>query len=357
MTVTAPGALMDAEIREQPARWRDLEEELDAIVAAAQWLRDGGLTGVVFLARGTSDHAALYGQYLVQLRLGLPVSLATPGITALRGAIPVPAGHAVIALSQSGRSPDLIQTLQAAAKDHPTLSITNDLNSPLASAGHRHLWLRAQAENSVAATKSYTAELLTLLLLVEAIAGADRAALVELLHTAADLADALMEDAADAGARLAEALVATDRLVLIGRGLSMASAKEGALKLMETSAIPASGWSAADAKHGPFGQLTDTGCVIALMGAEELQDSVVDILPIARLRGAKTVLIGRATQVHAAASDENLLEVPVLPDETPDELLPMLEILPLQFAALHLSRLRGFDPDRPAGLSKVTQTR
>ena len=112
-TATAPGALMEAEIREQPERWRDLEQELDAIIEAGQWLRDGGLTGVVFLARGTSDHAALYGQYLVQLRLGLPVSLATPAITALNGAIPVPAGHAVIALSQSGHSPDLIQTLRA----------------------------------------------------------------------------------------------------------------------------------------------------------------------------------------------------------------------------------------------------
>ncbi|MRX42145.1 SIS domain-containing protein [Agromyces kandeliae] len=349
--VMAPGALMRAEIAEQPARWRDLiptqrtawEAAIDAFRAATPEL-------VAFVARGSSDHAAIYGQYLVQRVLGLPALLTTPSLHSVLGVTPAYPSGVQVAISQSGRSPDLAATAVALrAAGLPLLSITNDAASGLAGLADVHLDLAAGPELSVAATKSYTAELLAVHTLARGVAGEELPRLEDEVDALATRADGLLDRLEVEVGPIASKLADVERMMLVGRAFSMATAKEGALKLMETSGIAASGWSAADATHGPLGQVDEHTLVIALTGASAGRESVVDFAAAARARGVRILEIGPAvipgsTSIDAAAG-------------VPDELVPVLEILPLQVLAAELAILRGSDPDRPEGLRKVTLTR
>ncbi|GAA1055091.1 glutamine-fructose-6-phosphate transaminase [Agromyces luteolus] len=346
-----PGALMRAEIAEQPARWRDLiptqrpawEAAVDAVRAASPQL-------VAFVARGSSDHAAIYGQYLVPYVLGRPALLTTPSLHSVLGVTPAYPAGVQVAISQSGRSPDLVATavgLRSAGL--PLVSITNDAASGLARLADAHLDLVAGPERSVAATKSYTAELLAVHTLVRAVAGDGLVRLAEEIDELALRAERLLERLASEIAPIVEAVAGVERVLVVGRGVSMASAKEGALKLMETSGIAASGWSAADAAHGPLGQVDVGTLVIALTGASSGRASVVEFAAAAQVRGARILEVGPAVVAGSTSIDAAA--------EVPDELVPVLEVLPLQVLAAELSVRRGLDPDRPAGLRKVTLTR
>lgn len=346
-----PGALMRAEIAEQPFRWRELiptqrsawEAAVDVVWAAAPEL-------VAFVARGSSDHAATYGQYLVQRVLGLPALLTTPSLHSVLGVTPAYPAGVQVAISQSGRSPDLVATAVALrGAGLPLLSITNDATSALATLADVHLDLAAGPEFSVAATKSYTAELLAVHTLVRVVAGEDLSALAHEIDALATRGERLLARLADEVGPIAEELSDVERVVLVGRAYSMATAKEGALKLMETAGLAASGWSAADATHGPLGQVDEHTLVIALTGAAAGRESVIGFAEAARALGSRTLEIGPAvipgsTSIDAAAG-------------VADELVPVLEVLPLQVLAAELSTRRGSDPDRPAGLRKVTLTR
>lgn len=348
---TVPGALMRAEIAEQPARWRELiPSQPDAWPAAVSAFRAAAPELVAFVARGSSDHAAIYGQYLVQRVLGLPALLTTPSTHSVLGVTPRFPAAVQVAISQSGRSPDLVATAVALRNAGlPLVSITNDGSSGLATLADVHLDLAAGPERSVAATKSYTAELLAVHTLVRAVAGEDLAALADEIDGLATRAEALLERVALDVPPIADASAQTDRVLVVGRGTSMATAKEGALKLMETAGIAASGWSAADATHGPLGQVDDETLVIALTGSDAGRASVVDFAAAARERGARVLEIGPSVVEGATSLDAST--------GVPDELVPVLEVLPLQVLAAELSARRGTDPDRPAGLSKVTLTR
>ncbi|MCK8607917.1 SIS domain-containing protein [Agromyces sp. C10] len=348
--VTEPGAYMRSEIAEQPQRWVELigsqRSAWDAAIAA---VRAASPELVAFVARGSSDHAAIYGQYLVQNVLELPALLSTPSVHSLFGTTPVFPRGVQVAISQSGRSPDLISTAAALrSAGLPLISMTNDPSSGLSELADAHLSLAAGPELSVAATKSYTAELLAVRTLVRAVAGAGLDALSDEIDRLADRATRLLEGLTERVDPIADDLHGTERIVLVGRGYSMATAKEGALKLMETSGVAASGWSAADATHGPLGQVADGTLVIALTGSPAGRESVVDFVTAARSRGARVLEIGPAVIPGATCIDAA--------GETPEELIPVLEILPLQVLAAGLAERRGIDPDRPAGLSKVTMT-
>ncbi|GAA1059144.1 SIS domain-containing protein [Agromyces bracchium] len=347
----APGALMRAEIAEQPARWRELiPSQRPAWQAAVDAFRAAAPELVAFVARGSSDHAAVYGQYLVQQVLGRPALLTTPSLHSVLGATPEYPAGVQVAISQSGRSPDLVATAVALrGAGLPLVSITNDVASGLARLADVHLDLAAGPERSVAATKSYTAELLAVHTLVRAVAGEGLAGLAHEIDGLATRAERVLVRLASELPPIAEEFAAVDRVMLVGRAYSMATAKEGALKLMETSGIAASGWSAADAAHGPLGQVDDGTLVIALTGTAAGRESVVEFAAAAMARGARILEIG-----PAAVADSTSIDTAA---GVPDELVPMLEVLPLQVLAAELSSRRGMDPDRPAGLSKVTMTR
>ena len=330
-----PGSLMAAEIAEQPhALARLLELGAEPAAAARAAIVQAAPRFVVLAARGTSDHAALYAKYLIEVELQLPAGLASPSAFTVYGARPDMRDVLFLAVSQSGGSPDLVASTEVArACGALTVAVTNNPESPLAAAAAHHVYVHAGPEQAVAATKTYTAELLALYLLL---IGGDASAVPD--AAARTLAHA--PAAHEAAARFA----LVDRLVTTARGYSYPTAREGALKLMETSYLAAQAFSGADLLHGPLAMLGPDVPVIAVTtpgrGAAALEP-VLDRL---------------------AAGDVDVLRVgpadglPVDMDGVPEALAPILEILPLQQLAWRLAIDRGGDPDRPRGLHKVTET-
>jgi glucosamine--fructose-6-phosphate aminotransferase (isomerizing) len=350
---TTPGELMRREIAEQPARWLDLLANRHAVDEAGRYLEElraaGRVTGLVFAARGSSDHAAIYAQYLSQSLLGLPAAMATPSVATVYGRDVHDPNSCLVAVSQSGASPDLVATLESArSRGGPTIAFTNDPASPLARAADVHVPLSAGPERSVAATKTYTAELLALHLWLRAAAGHPTSQVDEEIQALAVHGRAVIGRTAELAPGLAERLAPADRALLIGRAFGAATAREGALKLMETSSIAASGWSAADAKHGPLASVTPGTPVFCFVGEQAGRESVEALLPDLYGRGADVHLVGADPERSGLAG--------ILPPGVADALLPMLSIVPLQSLALELALRKGLDPDRPAGLTKVTRT-
>ncbi|KQR50845.1 hypothetical protein ASF88_16590 [Leifsonia sp. Leaf336] len=345
---TRPGHRMRAEIAEQPERWLDLLLGRDTIDAAAELIVGARPELLVFAARGSSDHAAMYAQYLAHNLLRIPAMLATPAsVTGFGTQLAYPRSVA-LAVSQSGSSPDLLATVASfAAAGVPVVGFSNDAGSALASASDVHVSLAAGAETSVAATKTYTAELLALALTLHRAAGTGWTELDERVRTlaASVTTDLATPDAVDAAVGV---LAGVERVLVVGRGYSMATAREGALKLMETNAIAASGWSAADATHGPLGQVVPGSVVVALTGSPAGRDSVLSFADAAGALGGRVIEIGPGVIDHAS------VRIPL--DEKDAELLSLREIVPLQRIALALAPSRGLDPDNPAGLRKVTLT-
>jgi len=344
-----PGSLMAAEIVDQPMTLaRQLERMGEPIREVAQRLRSGHHRYVVLAGRGTSDHAALYGKYVIETLLGLPAGLASPSsLTAYRA----PAhfeGVLWIVVSQSGASPDLTEsTLAAARGGATTLAITNAPESPLAAAADLHIDIAAGPEQSVAATKTYTAQLQALWLLVNGWAERDhrRAGVVaEAVH---DMLHQPEVPALAARYRFAE------RLVTTGRGFSYPTALEAALKLMETSYVHAHAFSGADLLHGPLAMVDESGPVIVVAPQGVGGDLLRPVLKRLRERRVDVCLLGdRELGTEAAAAT-----VIGLPDGLDETLSPIVQIVPLQQLALQLALNRQQDPDEPRGLRKVTETR
>lgn len=345
---TARGGRMRREIGEQPGCWeRLLSEGLAEIDAVAQRISERSPRFVLFAARGTSDHAALYGKYLAEIRYRKPSGLASPSTSSLYAS---PADHRdvlMIAVSQSGGSPDVLGAVQSVRRGGgTTVAVTNNADSPLARAAEFSIDVLAGTESAVAATKSYTSQLLALYLLFSRLTGTD----LEPAYRLADLASGLLVAAEPDVTHMAHRLRYADRLVTTGRGYSYPTAREAALKLMETSYVSAQAFSGADLMHGPLA-LVDRGVpVLAVRSAGAGGDAMAE--PIQRLRDESADIFCVGTSKAVAQSSGGV----ALPDGIPEELSPLLEILPFQQLALQLALGRGEDPDRPRGLRKVTET-
>jgi glutamine---fructose-6-phosphate transaminase (isomerizing) len=339
-TDTAPGALMAAEIAEQPDVLAALLAAPEALLDAGERIAAAAPRFVLIAARGTSDHAALYAKYLAEVRMRLPVGLASPSALTIYGAAPDMREVLFVAVSQSGRSPDLVDSLRVArARGATSVAVTNDLDSPLAHAAEIAVDIRAGAERAVAATKTYTAELLALCLLF---GGPDAAR--DAAPVAPAAARTLALTPADRLAELAAGLRHADRVVVTARGYSYATAREAALKLMETSYLSAQAFSGADLLHGPLAMIEESVPVIAISSPGRGGEAMAPALERLTTLGAHILCVGTGAQLPIAA--EGIAE----------HLLPILEILPLQRLAWRLALDRGIDPDHPRGLSKVTQT-
>jgi glutamine---fructose-6-phosphate transaminase (isomerizing) len=313
----------------------------EPLLDAAAQITAGRPRFVLIAARGTSDHAALYAKYLAEVRLQLPVGLASPSVLTVYGAAPDMRDVLLVAVSQSGRSPDLIDSLTAArAQGALTLAVTNDPDSPLARAADLAVDIRAGAERAVAATKTYTAELLALHLLF---GGPEAVGEATALPDAAAATLALTPDEQLAGH--AARLRSCDRVVVTARGYSYATAREAALKLMETSYLSALAFSGADLLHGPLAMIDASVPVIAISSPGRAGDAMGPVLERLRELEAPILRVG---------GDGDL---PIATGGLGEHLLPILEILPLQRLAWRLALDRGVNPDQPRGLSKVTQTR
>jgi glucosamine--fructose-6-phosphate aminotransferase (isomerizing) len=341
------GSLMAAEIAEQPLVIERLTTHgRAACVDAARWASGRAPRFVLLAARGTSDHAALYLKYLVEVRLGLPAGLMSPSTFTAYAARPDLRDVLVIALSQSGGSPDLSRSLEAArACGATTLALTNDAGSPLADAAELHLDLLAGPELAVAATKSYVAELVASWLLVDAWSGGDGEAARGLSETVARELGRRPEIAA-----LADRFRFTDRVVLTGRGYSYPTAREAALKLMETSYVAAHAFSGADLLHGPLAMIDPDVPVVAVAPEGRGSQALRPVLELLRARGSDLTVVGGPSSLDLATAAF------VLDDGVTEELAPVSSIVPLQLLALEMALARGHDPDRPRGLSKVTRS-
>ncbi|HYO42110.1 MAG TPA: SIS domain-containing protein [Candidatus Limnocylindrales bacterium] len=339
------------EIREQPdVAARLLLDGPPVLDAVAAEVRRRGIGLVVIAARGTSDHAAVYAQYVLGARNGMTVALAAPSLVTLYGASPRYGNALVIGLSQSGRSPDVVGVVDAArAQGALTLAITNEPTSPLATAAAHCMDLAAGEERSVAATKTYTAELLAVAMLSAALD--DEGARGALTAVPDALGRAL--EAEPEAARIAADQVTLDRAVVLGRGFGYATAREWSLKLKEVAQLWADPYSAADFAHGPVALLAPGSAVFANIAAGPARDALLDpVRALVRDVGADAMILSD----DAEARSVGRWALPV-PSGLAEWLGPIAAIVPAQLHAMHLAIARGLDPERPRGLNKVTETR
>jgi glutamine---fructose-6-phosphate transaminase (isomerizing) len=338
---------MEAEIRSQPSMLGRLAAH------AAPLVRDIGRAiarrqprFTVLAARGSSDHAAIYGKYLLETQAGLVASLAAPSVYSVYGRSPDVRDALAIGISQSGQSPDIVTAVDGARRAGAlALAVTNDEASPLAQVADLVLPLGVGPERSIAATKTFTAELLALWLLVGAIAGTDPAPARRLVEDVGQALDAGGDRLA--GVSLGEAV---SPVVVVGRGYSFPIALEIALKLREVGVRNAQGFSAADLLHGHIAAVRAGTPAILIGSAGPTLPSLLDCAAALRARGARTVVISDAPELREAA------DVAVPAAATTESLAAIPAAVVGQWLTLQDALARGLDPDRPPGLEKIVRT-
>ena len=344
-------ALLD-EIHEQPAVLDRLLRSGRPVAreVAARWSTERP-THVLIAARGTSDNAARYAQYLWGARVGMTVRLAAPALFGPGGSPPRLNGAAIVGISQSGASPDLVAVVEEARRQgRPTLAITNEAASPLAAAADQVLLLDAGPELAVAATKTYTAQLTAVAMLASAMAPdpADEAAFAA-LPDALQRALATEPTVLEVAARWSD----IDRCAVLGRGTALATAYEWALKLQELAYVLAQPASTADFAHGPRAVVEDGFPVLGVAVDGPLFEDTLETIRGLRGRGARTLLLTDRPERAREVADDLLLS----PEGLPDWLAPVAAIVPAQLWCRAITLARGADPDAPRGLAKVTRTR
>jgi glucosamine--fructose-6-phosphate aminotransferase (isomerizing) len=339
------------EIRQQPDTLaRTLSGELKHAERFKRLVEKRRPRLIVLAARGTSDNAALFGRYLLEITTGIPVSLAAPAIFTLYDARLDFRDALVIAISQSGESTDTNLVLSHARRQGAlTLGITNEASSSLAKLAEHVFLVRARREKSVAATKTYTGQVLMLYLLAYALGGRIRPDDLERLPERAHAALQLEPEIS----ALAERYRFMDHAVVMGRGLNYANAYEFALKLMETCYVVAERFSSADFLHGPIALVDQNFPVFLFAPSGVTWPPVAEaVRKLNRLKAETVIITDRAN--HAAAGIAT--RVIRLPQRIGELYTPIPYIIPAQLFAASLAAEKGLNPDRPRTLSKVTRT-
>jgi glucosamine--fructose-6-phosphate aminotransferase (isomerizing) len=334
---------MAAEMAEQPRVLSGLLARREEIRAQVAPLADPPPVGVVLVARGSSDNAAIYGRYLLELVTGRPVALAAPSLFTLYGARVDVRGWIVVGLSQSGRTPEIVDVFERyRAAGARGIAVTNDAGSPLAGSADAVVALGAGEERAVPATKTFHAQLAAFALIAEALGPVPWAPddLDPLPGHVADVLDD-PEPAGRAAARLGDA----DGLVAVGRGFQFSVALEAALKLKETCLLLAEGLSAADFRHGPIAVMQRAFPLLALSAGGAAAADMAELED--RLRAHPGPLLRLAPDPAA--------ELPFAAG-VPEALSPLVSVIRAQQLAREVALARGLDPDAPPGLSKVTAT-
>jgi glucosamine--fructose-6-phosphate aminotransferase (isomerizing) len=322
---------------------RQLRENAPILKALGEQLRATPPRFIVTCARGSSDHAAAYAKYVFETRLGLITASASPSISSIYDADLHMDGALFVAISQSGKSPDLLRSAQA-AKDAGAhvVALVNVEDSPLAQMADTFVPLRAGPELSVAATKSYLATLAAVLQLT-AHWGDD----AELHGIVERLPDDLRRGWDCNWSPMVEGLTGASSLFVVGRGFGFGAALEAALKLKETCGLHAEAFSAAEVKHGPMAIVGDGFPVLFFAQGDGTQDNTIAVANEFRARGARVFI--------AAPGNHDPDKLP-LPEGIAPIVTPLLAVQSFYRAASALSLARGFDPDVPPHLRKVTET-
>lgn len=343
---------MYKEIFEQPACLRGLLESqranVEKIVRAIQ---SQDIRFVFLTARGTSDNAGRYANYLWGAYNGLPVALATPSLFTYYQLPPNLSQALVVGISQSGKSPDIISVLEEGHhQGNLTLAITNAPESPLAEISDFVLDIGAGQELAVAATKSYTSQLMAIAMLSVALAG-DRERWRELERASDWVNQTLNLDG------MVQQSIQRYRYmqscVVIGRGYNYATAFEWALKLKELTYVKAEPYSSADFLHGPVAMVSQGFPVMIVLPTGKMYPSMMELVQqLSNDLLAELVIISNSPQALSMAKSPF-----TIPNDVPEWISPMVSIIPAQLFAYHLALAKGHDADQPRLISKVTKTR
>lgn len=342
---------LEKEIYEQPeVIARFLANEADNVASVAEAIREFDPVFVLIAARGTSDNAARYAQYLLGIEANLLVSLATPSVHTLYEANIDMSKALVIGISQSGHSEDIRQIVTDAREQGAlTLGITNDATSPLAGEAEHHIYLHAGDEKSVAATKSYTAQL-TAIALLTAYLTQDEAKLRAIQNLPQMVSDTL--SASDQVVQWVERYRYMERIALIGRGLNYSTAFEVALKIKELCYIVGEEYSEADFRHGPIAIISQGFPVMVVAPSGKTLPLMLDLLEKLNEKGAECIVFSDNADACNLATNHVSL-----PSNIPEWLSPVCAVIPGQLFAYGLAMAKGHKIDEPRGLSKVTITR
>lgn len=340
---------MLAEIAEQPgALERTIAAERGKIAKLANTLKSRDIDLIVLVARGSSDNAALFGRYLLEITTGIPVSLSAPSVHTIYGA-QLKLDHAlVVGVSQSGEGEDINLVLENARQGGAyTVGITNEPNSTMTRLVDEALLTHGGRERSVAATKTFTGQMLLFYMLASELSSKSPAfsfeAIPEFVARALEQKPAILE--------LVQRYVFMENCVIVGRGLAYANAYELALKLMETCYVVAERFSSADFLHGPLAMVERHFPVILFAPPGVMLPGVKNL--IERLRELKADTMAITSDLNAAAMCTRSI---IMPREIDEFLAPIPYIVPGQLFAALLAEAKGLDPDAPRSLSKVTRT-
>jgi glucosamine--fructose-6-phosphate aminotransferase (isomerizing) len=347
-----PGSQFLAEIHEQPdALLRLLDHQVE-YARVAELARKRGATTVRMVGHGSSDNAASYGVYAFGLMPRWTAFRDSISLTVHYGTKLDMAGTMAIGLSQSGRTPDVVAYLEQAGQNGAfTVALTNEPSSELAAVAEAVLPLDVGSEHAVAATKTYLNQVAALGLLAAHVAG-EGPEFGAGVRRAADELTRLIPFFERSVILVASAFAFTGRMFVIGRGPEFATAREIALKLLETTRIAAEPLTATDLAHGPVAALDPLFPVWAIASDDETLSAVIEGAERSREAGALVIASGAAA--HAVPDAAYRLPLPNLGSRL---LGPLLSVVPGQLFAWALARARGLDPDRPRGLSKVTLAR
>ena len=340
----------ESDILQQPSVIRQLiKDKTDQISELAGYLRSAAPRFILIAARGTSDNAAIYAKYLFSSINRTPGGLAMPSLYSLYKSPPDMSGGLVVGISQSGQTPDVLSVIEEANRQNvPTLSITNDGDSPIARLADNAIVLDVGEEKSVPASKTYLAQLVVVAML--AAHWSEELGYVDDVGRLAGLIEEVLAQGRMVE-RAARRFGKQDHLVVIGRGLNHCTTYEIALKIKELSYMAAQAYSAADFRHGPIAVLEAGYPVIAIAPNGEALSDMRSMVEEAIRTKADLCVVSNVDDVL----DKALFPVR-LPDELPEWLSPIVATVPGQLLALHLSLFKGIDPDNPRGLSKVTRT-
>lgn len=344
--------MIDEIVQQPEVLERTLRKELPRIEAFRRFLAHRPIDFVSLAARGTSDNAALFGRYLIEISTGLPATLAAPSVTTLYGVRHRWKNTLVVALSQSGESTDTNLYVQAAREAGAlTVGITNERTSSLTRMVDEVFLVHAGHEKSVAATKTYTGQLLMLYLLAYALGAPIPPKSLERLPALAQRALRTRKRVV----ALSERYRDMNHAVVVGRGLNYANAFELSLKMMETCYVVAERFSGADFLHGPIALVERAFPVFVFSPPGPTSDTTLDILRRLGELEAQTIVIGEAPD--AAVRSISVSVTGRVPAGCPGDLLtPIPYIIPAQLFCAFLAEQKGLDPDHPRTLTKVTRT-
>ncbi len=340
------------EIYQQPNVLRNLvDDQWGNVKQIVAELKRNQIQYVFIAARGTSDNAARYAKYVWGSHNQLPIALATPSLFSLYQQPPRLEGALVVGVSQSGQSPDIVNVLtEGKDQGQPTLAITNASDSPLAKTADFVFDIQAGKEVAVAATKTYTAQLMALAMLSVAMSE-DDAGLSVLKEVPGYVQEVLELD--DNIQSIAERYYYMEQCVVIGRGYNYSTAFEWSLKLKELAYVVAEPYSSADFMHGPIALVEQGFPVMVVAPAGRVFDEIVSVLKILDQKHNPNLLVVSNRDEALSYAD---ISIP-LPKDMPEWISPLVSIIPAQLFSFYLTQIKGLDTEKPRGLQKVTYTR